>query len=121
MGFLVTKEIGDEVKVSFSDTSDLAEFIALGDARNYHLVILILNNLLCGDRNDGGSRIDQAIKAIEQIKSRWNSRVIALSGFSDGPEFPGRVLSSGADYFLTLPFQHTEFRAALRGCLTRIG
>ena len=69
MTFLVRKEIGDEAKESFSDTGDLAQFIVHDDARNYDLVILVLNNILCENMDENrGSRIDRAIRAIERIK-----------------------------------------------------
>ncbi len=72
--------IRDEVKLSFTDTGDLAEFITLSEAGSYDLFILILNNLRWPE-NHPGARIFKAIETIEQIRSRGNTRVIAISGY----------------------------------------
>jgi len=115
---LVSMKVGDQAKVSFSDSGDLAEFIGLSDARSFDLVILALNNLLLKNNDRSGSRIDRDSKAIERIKSRGNARVIALSALCDGPEFPDRVSLSHVDFFFTMPFQPAETRAAIRRCLS---
>src|SRR5437867_1519066 len=114
MTILISSVVGDTAKVSFTDTGDLAEFIALSEAGSYDLFIMILNNLRW---NGAGARIDRAIEVIERIKSRENAGIIALSCYYDRPDFPDRVRHAGADCFLTLPFEIPDFRAAVRTCL----
>ena len=111
---LISSEIGDKAKVSFAETGNLAEFIALGEARAFDLFILVFNNLRwCGT----GSRNDRAIEVIERIKSRGKAGVIALSCWWKDIEFPDKVRRAGADCFLTLPFEIPDFREAVRTCL----
>src|SRR6266536_4701644 len=94
---LISSVVGDKTKVSFTDTGDLAEFIALSKAGCYDLFILILNNLRW---NGDGSRMDKGIEVIERIRSRGNAGVIALSCWWKGTEFPDKIRRAGADYFL---------------------
>src|ERR1041384_5964994 len=96
--------IRDDVKLSFTDTGDLAEFIRLSEAGSYDLFILILNNVRWPEDRPG-ARIFKAIETIEQIRSRGNTGVIAISGYCLGQEFSDKVRQAGADYFLTLPLE----------------
>ena len=76
MTILISKMVNDQDKFSFTDTGDLADFIALTEARTYDLFILVFNNVRW---NGAGSRNDKAIEVIERIRSRRNAGVIALS------------------------------------------
>ena len=111
---VISKMVNDEDRFSFTDTGDLAEFIALSEARTYDLFILVFNNVRW---NGAGSRNDKAIEVIERIKSRGNAGMIALSCWWKETEFPDKVRRAGADFFLALPFETLDFLQAVRKCL----
>ena len=114
MTLLISKMLNDQAKFSFTDTGDLAEFIALSEAGSYDLFILVFNNV---SWNGAGSRNDKAIEVIERIKSRGSAGVIALSCWWKETEFPKKVRRAGADFFFALPFEIPDFLQAVRKCL----
>jgi hypothetical protein len=115
MTILISKMINDEAKFSFTDTADLAEFIALSKAGSYDLFILVFNNVRW---NGAGSRNDKVIEVIERIRSRGNAGLIALSCWWKEAEFPDKARRAGGDFFFALPFQTPDFLQPVRKCLS---
>ncbi len=114
MTILISKMVNDQDKFSFTDTGDLAEFIALSEAGSYDLFILVFNNV---SWNGAGSRNDKAIEVIERIRSRGNAGMIALSCWWKETEFPDKIRRAGSDFFFALPFDIPDFLQAVRKCL----
>lgn len=113
---LIEKVYGPTVRCAFTAVERLDELLAQADRNRFDLAILILNNLQAPSAA-GLNRIESTIASIGDLKVRCPVPVIAVSGYSDGPDFPARVREAGADEFLLLPLDGRAFADALSRCL----
>ena len=70
MTILISKMVNDQDKFSYTNTGELAEFIALSETRSYDLFVLVFNNV---QWSGTGSRNDKALEVIKRIRSRGNT------------------------------------------------
>lgn len=83
--------------------------------QEYDLFVVVLNNLvICGVEE----RLSTALRIVSCLKTEYGKPVIAMAGYPTGDAlFVAEAIRAGADAFFPLPFDCTEFTAAVRKLL----
>lgn len=101
---------GGSVISSAAGLDDLVRRAATG---KFDLIVMFGQTLLPGSGR-ADLPLENSIRAIRQIKAKVSTPILALSTI---PESSRRLLSSGADAFLAMPYTLEDFTAAVDGRL----
>jgi hypothetical protein len=69
---------------------------------------------------EDGSRVNQALEFIAQLKIRYRNPIIGLYGWPKGAAYGRRARMAGADFVFIVPSKPFELRAAVAVCLEPI-
>jgi hypothetical protein len=97
----------------FLISDDSEEILELADSEAIDIFILIMNNISCYDYHIR-QRMENSIKLIYHLKSKYGRPVIALSDWTEDLSQIERV-ESIADFFLPIPFEQSDFIEAIEG------
>jgi DNA-binding NarL/FixJ family response regulator len=106
------RERGGTVVSSAAGRDDLVRRAATG---KFDLIVMFGQTLLPG-RGRADLPLENSIRAIQEIKAKVSTPILALSTI---PESSRRLVSSGADVFLGMPYALKDFAAAVERCLKR--
>jgi CheY-like chemotaxis protein len=121
---MLTKVISGLVRKFFENKYDLKvrsffygeELLEQAENGSVDIFILILTNIRFRPVLPGEERIQTTIKLITQIKNIYHVPVIVLTTFSQ-PSLVTRAKQAGADFFVSLPFEHDDLKEAIEKCL----
>lgn len=82
------------------------------------IFIVIMNNLLDSHDDTVYDRMENSLRVITGLKTKFRKPVIALSGFNDASPIVQKA-KTNADFFFEMPFKLEDFMAAFRTCLDR--
>jgi hypothetical protein len=108
---LVKEASKNKNDLRFFISDDSEEILELADNEAIDIFILIMNNISCYDYHIR-QRMENSIKLIFHLKSKYGRPVIALSGWTDDFSLIERV-EEITDFFLPLPFEPSDFMEAV--------
>jgi DNA-binding response OmpR family regulator len=92
------------------------ELLNLAENGQIDIFIVIMNNLLDSHNDTVYDRMENSLKVLTGLKTKFRKPVIALSGFNaDSPIV--QKAKANADFFFEMPFKIEDFLAAFRTCL----
>lgn len=105
-----SRERGGTVVSSAAGLDDLVRRAASG---KFDLIVLFGQTLLPGSGR-ADLPLENSIRAIQEVKAKVSTPILALSTI---PESSRRLVSSGADAFLAMPYTLKDFTDAVDRCL----
>jgi len=106
--------LADRCHVSERTCSE--EVVRDASTGNFDTVVLCVNSMSPLVRYGGGV-LGSATGTIKAIKAALSVPVLVLSTF---PEWRDDLIAAGANVFMTMPMNYTEFREAVSECLQRL-
>ncbi len=113
---IIEDALCNDVSIIVESHSDEIEERA--QEKHIDIIVPVLNNIMYQSIDESsGSRCDQMLDLVTNLKRTTDAPIIALAGWPDDPDFESEVIKARASYFFKMPFNPELFIEAIENCL----